>query len=184
MENQQTNHPITPNRAATRTPSRIFDILLEHHKTLLRQCGFLEKIADQMDHYTQFRRVHADDLAKEHRWTKHDIGKSFVGFEVPDGQGRGIVFEVIVVAVFGSTAISFEVRETFELTFDRKGDHSVWHFGPFPEDTKFEIDGENPFTWETVDRTCAMLDYEETYDRYRVYMAIQDWALQPKQNRL
>ena len=70
------------------------------------------------------------------------------------------------------------------MTIDGDGDHTAWYFGPFPEHTKFEIDGKAPLTEDLLDRVWGMLGDSESEDRFRLYLAIQDWALQPKKRHL
>ena len=128
----QTENPQISEILKAKYPNGIGDLFLAQQKEALHKSGLLEKIADQMDHYTRFHRMHPEDLAQEHRWTGDDVGKTFVGFEVPNSKGTGIVFEVSVAAVYGPSAISVEVSTAFDLTYDSGGDHSAWCFGPFP----------------------------------------------------
>jgi hypothetical protein len=160
------------------------DLALEIEKKRLTENGFPQRVIDQMDHYTRFERIEPHRLSRSHRWTREDVGKTFVGFEVPVNSSEGIVFEVILTCVFGKSIVSFEVSEAYDLTRLENQDWSVWHLGPFSEFSYFEINAEKPMTWEFAERACAMLDSNEAHDRFRLFMAIQDWALQPSKGYL
>lgn len=184
MKTPENVQPEAPGGGTKKLPTNVFDLLLEKHKQKLRESGIMKKVADRMDHFTQFRPRHPDDLSPVHRWSEEDIGKTFVGYEIPDARGQGIVFEVEVAAVFGQSGISFKVKEAFDLTFDGEDDYSAWYLGPFKEDDRFEINGKAPLTEEALDRVWGTLGSHEAEERFRLYLAIQDWALQPLKSYL
>jgi hypothetical protein len=158
----------------------IRDWALAAHKVALAKSNFPQRVIDLMDHYSKFQRVRPDRLSREHRWTKEDIGKTFVGFEVPENSCEGMVFEVEVTAVLERSLVSFAVSEAYDLTRVADDRWSVWNLGPFSKHTRFTIDAENPITWGFIDRAGEILDDDgQTHERFRVFMAIQDWALQP-----
>jgi hypothetical protein len=156
------------------------DWALAAHKVALARNNFPQRVIDLMDHYSKFQRVCPDRLSREHRWTKEDIGKTFVGFEVPENSCEGMVFEVVVTAVLERSLVSFAVSEAYDLTRVADDGWSVWNLGPFSKHTRFTIDAENPILWGFMDRACEILDDDgQTHERFKVFMAIQDWALQP-----
>jgi hypothetical protein len=157
----------------------ILDLAFEFEKRKLEVSGFPQRAITHLDRYSRFRRIDPKLLSSSHRWTKEDTGRTFVGYEMPEKPMEGLVFEVVVTAVFSSSVICFEVSEAYDLTRIADDGWSVWHLGPFSSRSYFEIDAEKPMTLDFADRACAMLDSDEAHDRFRLFMAIQNWALQP-----
>lgn len=157
----------------------LLDLACEFEKRKLEENGFLQRTITHLDRYSRFKHVDSKLLSSSHRRTKEDTGRTFVGYEVPEKPMAGLVFEVVVTAVFSSSVVGFEVSEAYDLTRLADDGWSAWHLGPFSNRSYSEIDAVKPMTFDFADRACAMLDSDEAYDRFRLFMAIQDWALQP-----
>lgn len=161
-------------------PNGIYDLFLLYLRKQLQKISHMKNVADHMDHYSRFIRRSPDELAHAHRWTEGDIGKTLSGYEDPEGRGSGIQFVVTVVDVFGPSAISFEVREACDLSWNGYGHSSKKDLGPFADETIFYIDGGNPINEDFADRACAAVHNDEMHQAFRLHTAIQNWALQPR----
>jgi hypothetical protein len=158
----------------------LLDLSLAFDKRNLKASGFPQRAIAYLDRYSRFKRIEPELLSFSHRWTEEDIGKTFVGYEVPKGSPRGVVFEVILTSTIGRSFVSFEVSDAYDLTFLANEGWSVRKLGPFLKDEQFAVDAESLVSLEFIDRDCELLaDDGELHDRFRLFMAIQDWALQP-----
>lgn len=155
----------------------IFDILLAEQKQALLDRGFPQSLVMGIDHASAFVSVAPHALAPHHRWTRSDIGRSYVGFENPNGRGAGLAFATEILDVDGPARVRMELTEVYDVRFDVEAGFSNKSIDALPYDLRFEIDASQPMTWEGVAQICALLDFEETYTWFRLFMAAQTWSL-------
>lgn len=144
------------------------------------RASYLRALAHRYDQNSRYTNLHVDDLDTTHRWSQLDVGKRFVGYEVPNEFGRGLVFDVEVVAVFDQSVVSLKLHEAFDLTIDSDGYDTRTDLGPFHQHAKFEIDAGRPFTEDDMERVWALFGDEMAAQVLRVFLALQSWALQPQ----
>jgi len=138
----------------------------------------LAEVNSLIDVHSCFPCEYDGPFAKHHRWSPTDIGKSFVGVEYYSDEPTGVVFVATLKHIFSESVIQFEIDWMIECS----GSGSYYTFWLEESELSvpgFILDGENPILPVMADRICDIVKSDASWEKMRIYMALQAWALAP-----
>lgn len=138
----------------------------------------LAEVTSLIDVHSCFPCEYDGPLAKHHRWSATDIGKSFVGVEYYSEEPTGVVFVATLKHIFSESVIQFEIEWMIECS-DPSPCYTFWLEESELSIPGFILDGENPILPEIADRFCDIVKSDASWEKMRIYMALQAWALAP-----